>query len=145
VQAISSVFQSSSAITQLPHFQQSCSELRRRLLALAPCISRLMPTTLPLDFGFPLNHPHARSIRIRSAHCRTFLDLCAARDRIFAAVPITFCVFPGMLYCTAAFSDYVRTTRDCLGAAGICSANCDPETSDQRSGVASGSPQQETP
>jgi hypothetical protein len=21
-----------------------------------------------LDFGFPLNHPHARSIRIRSAH-----------------------------------------------------------------------------
>jgi acyl-CoA thioesterase I len=31
-----------------------------------------------------------------------------------------------------------------LATAGICSAKCDPETPDQRSGVASGSPQQET-
>jgi hypothetical protein len=63
----------------------------------------------------------------------------------FPAVSITFCVLLERPYCAAAFSNYVNNQEIALATARICSAKCDPEASDQRSGVASGNPQQETP
>jgi hypothetical protein len=58
----------------------------------------------------------------------------------FPAGSITFCVLLGRPYCTAAFSSYVKKQEIALAMARICSAKCDSETSDQRSGVASGKP-----